>query len=193
MMTAQRLNFAVSSLAGANGNFVGDWLLLLNTITRLGYEVAETSETKKGWSATISRGGLASTGYGESLNHAACMGLLKLHSIVIDNQARMDRGELQFRENNAPLAVAQLWLSEGCKVSREAWGGNVYLSLNRGCTRAELSGPDMYGVPAKYFDCDPMASVTVMPRFVLTDIVHLTTADWTPAAADLLASDWRLV
>ena len=51
----------------------------------------------------------------------------------------------------------------------------------------------MYGVPARFFDHDPQASVTRMPQFVLTNTEQLTTADWTPVTADLLASDWRLI
>lgn len=194
MMTAQQLNATICLIADAEADYAGDYMALLDTISRLGYTITDTSKTTNaGYAAIISKSGLTMTGYGETLNHAACAALIKLHDLILRNEAMIDAGELNFRQEHAPLAVAQLWLSEGCKVARAAWGKGVYLHLTRGLTRAALNGSDMYGVPARYFDCRQDVSVTQMPQLLLVDTEKLTVSDWAPASTDLLASDWRLV
>lgn len=194
MMTAQQLNATIGLIADAEADYAGDYMVLLNAISRLGYTITDTSKTTNaGYAAIISKSGLTMTGYGETLNHAACAALIKLHDLILRNEAMIDAGELNFRQEHAPLAVAQLWLSEGCKVARAAWGKGVYLHLTRGLTRAALNGSDMYGVPARYFDCRQDVSVTQMPQLLLVDTEKLTVSDWAPASTDLLASDWRLV
>lgn len=194
MMTAQQLNATVGLIANAEADYAGDYMALLDTISRLGYTITDTSKTTNaGYAANISKSGLTMTGYGETLNHAACAALIKLHDLILRNEAMIDAGELKFTQEHAPLAVAQLWLSEGCKVARAAWGKGVYLHLTRGLTRAALNGSDMYGVPARYFDCRQDVSVTQMPQLLLVDTEKLTVSDWAPASTDLLASDWRLV
>lgn len=194
MMTAQQLNSTIAMIADAEADYAGDYMALLAVIARLGYTITETSETKTdGYAAVISKSGLTMTGYGETLNHAACAALIKLNDLILRNEALIEKGELNFRQEQAPLAVAQLWLSEGCKVARAAWGKGVYLHLTRGLTRAALDGLDMYGVPARYFDCRHDVSVTQMPQLLLVDTEKLTVSDWAPASTDLLASDWRLV
>jgi hypothetical protein len=194
MMTAQQLNATIAMFADAEADYAGDYMALLAVIARLGYTITETSETKNdGYAAIISKNGLTMTGYGETLNHAACVALIKLNGLILQNEAMIEKGELNFRQEHAPLAVAQLWLSEGCKVARETWGKGVYLRLNRGTIRAALKGTDMYGVPARYFDCNPEATVTQMPQLLLVDAEQLTISDWAPASTDILASDWKLV
>jgi len=194
MMTAQQLNATIAMFADAEADYAGDYMALLAVIARLGYTITETSETKNtGYAAVISKSGLTMTGYGETLNHAACVALIKLNGLILQNEAMIEKGELNFRQEHAPLAVAQLWLSEGCKVARETWGKGVYLRLNRGMMRAALMGTDMYGVPARYFDCNPEATVTQMPQLLLVDAEQLTVSDWAPASTDILASDWKLV
>lgn len=194
MMTAQQLNATISMIAEADADYAGDYMALLEVIERLGFTITDTSETKNtGYAAVISKSGLTMTGFGETLNHAACMALIKLNDLILRNEQLIDKGELNFRQDHAPLAVAQLWLSEGCKVAREAWGKGVYLRLNRGLRRTELKDTDMYGVPARYFDHCPDVSVTQMPQLILTNAQQLTTSDWAPASIDLLANDWKLV
>lgn len=194
MMTAQQLNATISMIAQADADYAGDYMALLAVIERLGFAITDTSETKNtGYAAVISKSGLTMTGFGETLNHAACMALIKLNDLILRNEQLIDKGELNFRQDHAPLAVAQLWLSEGCKVAREAWGKGVYLRLNRGLRRTELKDTDMYGVPARYFDHCPEVSVTQMPQLILTNAQQLTTSDWAPASIDLLANDWKLV
>lgn len=194
MMTSQQLNATISLIADAEADYAGDYMALLDAISRLGYTITDTSKTTNaGYAAIISKSGLTMTGYGETLNHAACIALIKLHDLILRNEAMIDAGELNFRQEHAPLAVAQLWLSEGCKVARAAWGKGVYLHLTRGLTRAALNGLDMYGVPARYFECRQDVSATQMPQLLLVDTEKLTVSDWAPASTDLLASDWRLV
>ncbi len=194
MMTAQQLNATIAMIADAQADYAGDYMALLTVIERLGYAITETSETKNdGYAAVISKSGLTMTGYGETLNHAACAALIKLNDLILRNEALIEKGELSFRQEHAPLAVAQLWLSEGCKVARATWGKGVYLRLSRGTMRAALRGTDMYGVPARYFDCNPEATVTQMPQLLLIDAEQLTVSDWAPASTDILASDWKLV
>jgi len=194
MMTAQQLNATIAMFADAEADYAGDYMALLAVIARLGYTITDTSETKNtGYAAVISKSGLTMTGYGETLNHAACVALIKLNDLILHNEAMIEKGELNFRQEHAPLAVAQLWLTEGCKVAREAWGKGVYLRLNRGMIRSALSGADLYGVPARYFDCNPKATVTQMPQLLLIDAEMLTVSDWSPASTDLLACDWKLV
>ncbi|MEL7698422.1 MULTISPECIES: Thoeris anti-defense Tad2 family protein [Pantoea] len=194
MMTAQQLNSTIAMIADAEADYAGDYMALLAVIARLGYTITETSETKTdGYAAVISKSGLTMTGYGETLNHAACAALIKLNDLILRNEALIEKGELNFRQEQAPLAVAQLWLSEGCKVARAAWGKGVYLHLTRGLTRAALNGSDIYGVPARYFDCSQDVAVTQMPQLLLVDTEKLTVSDWAPASTDLLASDWKLV
>ena len=194
MMTAQQLNATIAMIADAQADYAGDYMALLTVIERLGYAITETSETKNdGYAAVISKSGLTMTGYGETLNHAACAALIKLNGLILRNEALIEKGELNFRQEHAPLAVAQLWLSEGCKVARAAWGKGIYLRLCRGTMRAALNGTDMYGVPARYFDCNPEATVTQMPQLLLIDAEQLTVSDWSPASTDILASDWKLV
>lgn len=194
MMTAQQLNAMIAMFADAEADYAGDYMALLGVIERLGYTITETSETKSnGYAAVISKSGLTMTGYAETLNHAACVALIKLNDLILRNEEMIEKGELNFRQEHAPLAVAQLWLSEGCKVARAAWGKGVYLRLSRGMMRATLKGSDMYGVPARYFDCNPEATVTQMPQLLLVDAERLTVSDWSPASTDLLASDWKLV
>lgn len=194
MMTAQQLNATISMIADADADYAGDYMALLAVIERLGFTITDTSETKNtGYAAVISKSGLTMTGFGETLNRAACMALIKLNDLILRNEQLIDKGELNFRQDHAPLAVAQLWLSEGCKVAREAWGKGVYLRLNRGLRRTELKDTDMYGVPARYFDHCPEVSVTQMPQLILTNAQQLSTSDWAPASIDLLANDWKLV
>ena len=194
MMTAQQLNAMIAMIADAEADYAGDYMALLAVIARLGYTITETSETKTdGYAAVISKSGLTMTGFGETLNHAACVALIKLNDLILRNEALIDTGELSFRQEQAPLAVAQLWLSEGCKVARAVWGKGVYLRLTRGLTRAALNGSDMYGVPARYFDYSQDVAVTQMPQLLLIDTEKLTVSDWAPASTDLLASDWRLL
>jgi hypothetical protein len=194
MMTAQQLNATIAMIADVEADYAGDYMTLLAVIERLGYTITETSETKNdGYAAIISKSGLTMTGYGETLNHAACVALIKLNDLILRNEAMINTGELNFRQEYAPLAVAQLWLSEGCKVARAAWGKGVYLRLSRGMMRATLNGTDMYGVPARYFDCNPEATVTQMPQLLLIDAEQLTVSDWAPASTDILANDWKLV
>jgi len=194
MMTAQQLNATIAMIADAQADYAGDYMALLTVIERLGYAITETSETKNdGYAAVISKSGLTMTGYGETLNHAACAALIKLNDLILHNEALIEKGELNFRQEHAPLAVAQLWLSEGCKLARATWRKGVYLRLSRGTMRAALNGTDMYGVPARYFDCNPEATVTQMPQLLLIDAEQLTVSDWSPASTDILASDWKLV
>ncbi|KKB02664.1 Thoeris anti-defense Tad2 family protein [Pantoea anthophila] len=194
MMTAQQLNATISLIADAEADYAGDYMALLDTISRLGYTITDTSKTTNaGYAAIISKSGLTMTGYGKTLNYAACAALIKLHDLILRNEAMIDAGELNFRQEHAPLAVAQLWLSEGCKVARAAWGKGVYLHLTRGLTRAALNGSDMYGVPARYFDCSQDVAVTQMPQLLLIDTEKQTISDWAPASIDLLATDWRLI
>lgn len=194
MMTAQQLNATIGMIADAEADYAGDYMALLAVIERLGYTITETSETKNdGYAAIISKSGLTMTGYGETLNHAACVALIKLNDLILRNEAMINTGELNFRQEHAPLAVAQLWLSEGCKVARAAWGKGVYLRLSRGMMRATLNGTDMYGVPAHYFDSNPEATVSQMPQLLLIDAEQLTVSDWSPVSEDLLATDWRLI
>jgi len=194
MMTAQQLNATIAMIADAEADYAGDYMALLAVIERLGYAITETSETKNhGYAAIISKSGLTMTGYGETLNHSACVALIKLNDLILRNEEMIDTGELSFRQEQAPLAVAQLWLSEGCKVARAAWGKGVYLRLSRGTMRAPLKGPDMYGVPVRYFDCNPEITVTQMPQLLLIDAERLTVSDWAPASTDILANDWKLV
>lgn len=194
MMTAQQLNATIGMIADAEADYAGDYMALLAVIERLGYTITETSETKNdGYAAIISKSGLTMTGYGETLNHAACVALIKFNDLILRNEAMINTGELNFMQEHAPLAVAQLWLSEGCKVARAAWGKGVYLRLSRGMMRATLNGTDMYGVPARYFDSNPEATVSQMPQLLLIDAEQLTVSDWSPVSEDLLATDWRLI
>jgi len=192
-MNDQQINGLIGMIAGAAGNYTGDYMALLNVLEHLGFVVTHQSQTATDWSATVSKGALTMTARGESLNHATCLAMLQLNDLILRNEQLIDEGMLRFREEGAPMAVAHVWLSDGAKVARKAWGEGTHLRLNRGTTRHPLNGTDMYGVPARFFDHDPQASVTRMPQFVLTNTEQLTTADWTPVTADLLASDWRLI
>lgn len=132
-MTAQQVNATITMIADAKADYAGDYMALLAVIARLGYTITEASETKNdGYAAVISKSGLTMTGFGKTLNHAACAVLIKLNNVILRNEALTEKGELNFRGEQAPLAVAQLWLSESCKVARAAWGREFICASSEG-------------------------------------------------------------
>ena len=52
-------------IAGAKGNYTGDYMVLLNVLEHLGFVVTEQSQTAADWSATVSKGALTMTARGE--------------------------------------------------------------------------------------------------------------------------------
>lgn len=112
-------------IACAAGNYTGDYMALLNVLEHLGFVVTHQSQTATDWAATVSKGALTMTARGESLNHAACLAMLKLNDLILRNEQLIDEGMLKFREEGAPMAVAHVWLSDSAKVAQSMGRGNA--------------------------------------------------------------------